>query len=120
VDDLATSLLASAEHQGAFDVVVSNPPYVPTAELGSLPAEVAEYEPRRALDGGEDGLALFRRIVGQARLLLRPGGLLACELHETTLEEAARVCAAAAFSDVRIHPDLAARTRVITARRPDA
>ncbi|MDR1185652.1 MAG: peptide chain release factor N(5)-glutamine methyltransferase [Coriobacteriales bacterium] len=115
-DDLATSLLANAANRGSFDVVVSNPPYIPTAELNKLPLEITNYEPRRALDGGEDGLKIFRRIVEQAVLLLRPGGLLACELHETTLEEAKAICEAAGFSDTHIHPDLTNRPRIVTAR----
>jgi release factor glutamine methyltransferase len=116
-DDLAASLLVDPANRGTFDVVVSNPPYIPTAELNKLPAEVANYEPRGALDGGKDGLEIFRRIVEQAVFLLKPGGLFACELHETTLEEAKAICETAGFSDVRIHPDLTARPRIITARK---
>ncbi|MDR0347789.1 MAG: peptide chain release factor N(5)-glutamine methyltransferase [Coriobacteriales bacterium] len=114
-DDLACSLLADEANRQTFDVVVSNPPYIPTSELEKLPNEVANYEPRRALDGGTDGLEVFRRIVEQARVLLAPHGLLACELHEETLEQARAICEAAGFSDVRIHPDLTTRPRIITA-----
>jgi release factor glutamine methyltransferase len=115
-DDLAASLLADAANRGTFDVVVSNPPYIPTSELSKLPIEIVNYEPQRALDGGEDGLEIFRRIVEQVALLLKPGGLFACELHETTLEEAKAICEMAGFSDVRIHPDLTTRPRIIAAR----
>jgi release factor glutamine methyltransferase len=118
VDDLATTLLADDANRGLFDVVTSNPPYVPTDECDTLPREIAEYEPRRALDGGEDGLEVFRRIVGQAKLLLKPGGLLACELHEATLEQAKAFCESQGFSDVHIHRDLADKPRIITARKP--
>jgi release factor glutamine methyltransferase len=115
-DDLAASLLVDPANRGTFDVLVSNPPYIPTSELSKLPLEITNYEPRGALDGGEDGLGIFRRIVEQAALLLKPGGLFACELHEKTLEEAKAICETAGFSDARIHPDLTARPRVITAR----
>ena len=117
-DDLASTLIDDLEIRGSFDVVVSNPPYVPTTELEKLPEEVANYEPRGALDGGADGLEVFRRIVGQARMLLRPNGLLACELFETTLDEAAEFCRIGGFSEVLIHNDLTGRPRIITARTP--
>lgn len=65
---------------GAFGIVTAVAPYVPTAELRLLPADVQRYEPRVALDGGEDGLDLVRRIVASAARLLRPGGWLLTEL----------------------------------------
>jgi len=117
-DDLASTLIADPEMHGSFDVVVSNPPYVPTAELEGLPEEVANYEPRGALDGGADGLEVFRRIVVQTQMLLRPNGLLACELFETTLDEAAEFCRSEGFTEVLIHNDLTGRPRIITARTP--
>lgn len=116
-DDLATTLVADGANRGFFDVVVSNPPYVPTDECDTLPREIAEYEPRRALDGGADGLEIFRRIIGQAKSLLKPGGLLACELHETTLGQAKAFCEGQGFVDARIHHDLADKPRIITARK---
>ena len=118
LDDLAGTLISDPKMEGSFDVVVSNPPYVPTAELEKLTEEVANYEPRGALDGGVDGLDVFRRIVGQARTLLKPYGLLACELFETTLNEAAEFCIAEGFIEVLIHNDLTDRPRIITARTP--
>ncbi|MDR1014730.1 MAG: peptide chain release factor N(5)-glutamine methyltransferase [Coriobacteriales bacterium] len=117
-DDLAASLLADEARHGSFDVVVSNPPYIPTAALDDLPAEVADHEPRRALDGGADGLVCFRRIVAEAALLLAPGGLLACELHETTLDDAAALCQGQGYTDATILPDLTGSPRIITARAP--
>lgn len=75
VGDVAESL-----RPRSFDVVSAVPPYVPTGELGLLPADVQRYEPRLALDGGEDGLDLVRRIVVGAARLLRPGGWLVTEL----------------------------------------
>jgi release factor glutamine methyltransferase len=66
--------------RGPFDVVTAVAPYVPTADLAYLPADVQRHEPRRALDGGTDGLAVVRRVVGAAERLLRPGGTLLLEL----------------------------------------
>ena len=100
---------------GAFDLVVSNPPYVPTSVLAAIPREVADFEPMLALDGGEDGLDVFRRLLDWARLALKPGGALVVELHETCLEDAAAEAEYAGFADARIVKDLAGRPRVITA-----
>lgn len=103
---------------GTFDVLVSNPPYVPRAVMQTLPAEVADFEPSLALDGGEDGLDIFRRLVNAAPYMLRPGGLLACELFEGHMDQAADVCRAAGMRDVRIVDDLAHRPRIILAIVP--
>lgn len=109
--DLATGLEECDE--GTFDLVISNPPYIPTAELAELPEEVSGFEPHLALDGGADGLDVFRRIVEIAPRLLVPGGMLACELFEDSLDEASSLCGA--YHDVRITEDLAGRPRVISA-----
>jgi release factor glutamine methyltransferase len=76
VGDLAAPLHASAE----VDVVTAVAPYVPTAERHLLPADVQRHEPVRALDGGDDGLAVVRRVVADAAALLRRGGHLLLEL----------------------------------------
>lgn len=102
---------------GAFDLVVSNPPYVPTAVMDDIPREVAEFEPALALDGGADGLDVLRRLLPWCRRALKEGGGFAFELHETCLGEAARLAEEAGFSDVRVTADLAGRPRVLTARK---
>lgn len=101
---------------GTFDVLVSNPPYIPSRVMGSLPCEVAAFEPALALDGGADGLDVFRRLVKAAPHMLRPGGLLACELFEGHLEQAASLCREAGMWDVQIKEDLAQRPRMLLAR----
>lgn len=106
-----------AEAVGALDLVASNPPYVPTAVLAGIPREVAAYEPALALDGGADGLDMFRRLLAFCARALKPGGGFAFELHETCLDEAARLAEEAGFSDVRVTADLAGRPRVLTARK---
>lgn len=102
---------------GPFDALVSNPPYIPTAVMGELSEEVVGYEPHLALDGGEDGLDFFRRLLECAPGLLASGGLLACELHESCLDTAASLARDAGFEDVRIVCDLAGKPRVLLATR---
>lgn len=104
------------EELQTFDVLVSNPPYIPHDVMAELPREVADYEPELALEGGEDGLDIFRRLVDAAPRMLRPGGLLACELYEGSLEDAAAICTEAGMRDVRIVQDLTHRPRIILAR----
>ena len=105
-----------AEVVGALDLVASNPPYVPTAVLAGLPREVAAYEPALALDGGADGLDVFRRLLAFCARALKPGGGFAFELHETCLDDAASLAAEAGFVDVRTVSDLAGRPRVLAGR----
>ncbi len=102
---------------GTFDAVVSNPPYVPTSVLADIPREVADFEPALALDGGADGLDVFRPLAAWAARALTPGGVLACELHEGHLDAARAVAEAAGFTDVRIADDLAGRPRVLVGRK---
>ena len=103
---------------GSIDLVVSNPPYIPTAVLGELSPEVSQFEPRLALDGGSDGLDVFRRLLEFSSIALKPGGGCAFELHETCLEEARELALRAGFADVRIVDDLAGKPRVLTAVKP--
>lgn len=101
--------------EGSFDVLVSNPPYIPTGVMAQLGQEVVGFEPHLALDGGEDGLDFFNRLLDAAAALLREGGLLACELHETCLDEAARRAREAGMRAVSVRSDLAGKPRFLTA-----
>ncbi len=103
---------------GRLDLVVSNPPYVPTAVLSSIPREVADFEPALALDGGEDGNDILRRLLPWTMRALRPGGGFAFELHETRLDAAKALAEETGFSEVRIVDDLAGRPRVLTGIKP--
>lgn len=112
-----TNLVSSIprEEWGTFDVLVSNPPYIPTDVMRSLPHEVKAFEPDLALEGGADGLDIFRRLLNAAPYMLRAGGLFACELYEGTLDAAAELCRQAGLSDVRIVHDLTDRPRIVRA-----
>jgi release factor glutamine methyltransferase len=83
---------------GGFDLVVSNPPYVARADIAGLPSDVREFDPRRALDGGPDGLDGYRRIAGDARRLLAPQGALVLELGQGQLDAVTALFAASGLA----------------------
>jgi release factor glutamine methyltransferase len=101
-----------------FDLIVSNPPYIPADEYVALEPNVRDYEPRRALYGGVDGLDVCRRLVPGAALLLRPGGTLAVEVGAGQADAVARIMeAAGAYETPATRDDLAGIPRVVYARR---
>jgi len=108
--------------EGRADAICANPPYVPTGEVAHLPREVRECEPRIALDGGADGLAVHRRIVAGSARYLRRGGLLGLEcsaLGGQARAVAALVAAAGTYAPAEIVDDHAGVERVVLARRLD-
>ncbi len=111
----------SAVH-GEFDLIVSNPPYIPSEEWERLPEEVREHEPRQALDGGPGGLRAMERIACEAPRFLRPGGRLYLEIGAHQAEDVrALLKQTAAFSHLEIRRDLAGRERIVQAiRRSEA
>ena len=115
--DLASGV--DPELMGSFAVLVSNPPYIPTRVLSEeVPAEVADFEPALALDGGPDGLDVFRRLLELAPVALAPGGTLAVELFEGSLEDAAAlVREREGWASVEVREDLTRRPRVLVAKR---
>jgi release factor glutamine methyltransferase len=107
--------LFSALPPGArFDAIVSNPPYVLSGEIPGLSAEVRR-EPKQALDGGPDGLAIIRRISSEARTWLKPGGRLALEIGETQGNAVLRLLNQAGYAEPRIEKDLARQDRLALA-----
>lgn len=118
LDDLATNVLAAKTGSDTdFSVLVSNPPYIPSALLPHLPREVRDFEPQLALDGGRDGLDVFYRLAAQAPDLLVTGGLLALELFEDNVAHAAKFLNDLPFRQVQVHRDLNNRPRFLTALR---
>ena len=106
--------LFAAVPEIAFDVIVSNPPYIPSADCLTLQEEVRR-EPMMALDGGADGLNFYRRIASDAPKFLRPGGVL---LLEVGFDQAEAVMALLAdFADVQAHEDYQHIPRMIEARK---
>lgn len=104
---------------GRFDIVASNPPYIPTADLAALPAEVAAHEPANALDGGSDGLDVVRRIVDEARVWLKPGGLLVIETDTGRVKDTAGLMSQW-YERVEVREDLTGRDRIAIGRRREA
>lgn len=115
--DLASGV--DPELMGTFSVLVSNPPYIPTRVLAEeVPAEVRDFEPELALDGGADGLDVFRRLLALASVALAPGGMLAVELFEGALDAAAELARAqGGWASVEVREDLTRRPRVLVAVR---
>ena len=107
------------EPQGRFDVVVSNPPYVPSNVIASLERDVRDFEPLIALDGGADGLEAYRTILARMPGMLALGGLVALEVGYDQGEAVARLCRERMFNEVAIICDLAGIGRVVVARATD-
>lgn len=104
-----------ADLLGRVDLLLSNPPYIPSADMRELPSEVRGHEPHLALDGGPDGLDYARRIIEEGRRWLRPGGLLAMELDERCVGNALKTMSAW-YEGCRAVSDLAGRDRVARGR----
>lgn len=100
---------------GSLDLIISNPPYIPSAIIDTLPDNVRNFEPRIALDGGDDGLCLFRTLCKQSFQVLSAQGAFFCELHEDCLEEAEQFALECGFSRTKTVKDLAGRPRILNA-----
>lgn len=103
---------------GAFDLIVSNPPYIAAEEMAGLAPEVRDWEPHLALTPGGDGLEAYRVIVRGAGARLMPGGRLLVEIGPTQGPAVAALFIAAGLSDVRILPDMDGRDRVVAGAKP--
>lgn len=99
---------------GTFDVIVSNPPYIPSAEVVKLMPEVGNFEPLEALDGKEDGLYFYRKIISSAKEYLKPEGRIFFEIGYDQGEAVSQMLQNAEFKEVRVIKDLAHNDRVVT------
>jgi len=108
----------SVRARECFDVIVSNPPYIPVDELEGLQPEVARYEPRVALAAGSDGLTYHRRLLKEAPMLLKPGGCLIMELGAGQADSVMSLTRSnGAYDSVVCRKDAAGIERVLVARR---
>jgi release factor glutamine methyltransferase len=101
---------------GQFDIVVSNPPYIPAAQIATLAPEVKDYDPHAALNGGADGLDAYRSIVALLPQVLKPGGLVAFEIGFGQAGAVEALLAGAGFGGFQRYNDLGGIERVITTK----
>jgi release factor glutamine methyltransferase len=102
---------------GRFDIVVSNPPYIRSAVIDTLDADVREHDPKLALDGGSDGLDAYRTVLKQAERLLAPGGLLALEIGYDQEDDLRRLALLHPLEIVVLASDLSASPRCVALER---
>jgi len=100
-----------------FNLICSNPPYIPTAEVLNLAPEVKDYEPLTALDGGEDGMRFFREIAREAPAFLVEGGWLFLEMGKGQAPQVTAILQEVGFSNIDLTPDHAGIPRVVKAQR---
>ena len=100
--------------EGIFDIIVSNPPYIPTEVIDTLMPEVREHEPRLALDGSEDGLIFYRRIIEGCRAHLKGGGMLFFEIGHDQGAAVSELMEQAGFLEVQVTKDYAGLDRVVS------
>jgi release factor glutamine methyltransferase len=105
-----------AKIPGTFDIIVSNPPYIPSGDIASLPREV-QREPRIALDGGRDGLELIKKIISGGSRRLTPGGRLFLEADPGQMSVITLILEKEGFQDILVYKDLAGLERVISGKR---
>lgn len=96
-----------------YDIIVSNPPYIKASEIDNLMDDVKVYEPHIALDGGEDGLVFYRKIIKESKLALNDNGLLAFEIGHDQGESVKKLMEEEGFSNIRLVKDLAGLDRVL-------
>lgn len=102
---------------GQFDLVVCNPPYIPTADIDTLAPEVRDHEPRIALDGGPDGLDAYRQLAPGIARVLKPGGHFALEIGPAQRGPVEALMRQAGAEQLTVTHDLAGRERVISGRK---
>ncbi|MGI9355622.1 MAG: peptide chain release factor N(5)-glutamine methyltransferase [Rhizobiaceae bacterium] len=100
-----------------FDFIVSNPPYVPSATIETLHPNVRDHDPRKALDGGVDGLDAYRSITASAALFLEPGGFLALEIGHNKAGAVSALALAESFAATTVKRDLAGNNRALLISR---
>ena len=117
LNDRATFLRtewAAGFGDASFDLVLSNPPYIPTDHIATLDPEVRDHDPHLALDGGPDGLQAYRDLAPEVKRILKPLGVFAVEIGFDQGPQVKELFEAAGFTDVKIIKDLGERDRVVT------
>jgi release factor glutamine methyltransferase len=114
---LKGSLFAPVADAAPFDMIVSNPPYIRTGEISGLQREIRDWEPRKALDGGEEGLDFYRRILSGAGGFLKQRGIVVVELGFGQAAAVTEIAKASGFKKIRVMKDYAGIERILRAER---
>lgn len=109
----ADAMSAPADNLGSFDIILSNPPYIASAEIATLDTSVKDFEPRMALDGGEDGLDFYRFIAREWKKAIRMGGHLVFEVGETQAGDVMKIMRLAGYKNVDAVKDTQGHLRVV-------
>lgn len=109
-------LRARSDAPYQFDLIISNPPYIPTAEIATLDPEVRDYDPRGALDGGADGLDFYRQLAAEARPFLKPGGKIMLEFGDGQGEPIRKIFEEQKWIVEAIREDYTQRQRILIAK----
>lgn len=112
---IESDLFQAIEPKSRFDIIVSNPPYIPTEIIKELQPEVRNFEPMLALDGREDGLFFYRQLVSEGRGFLNPGGSIYFEIGYDQAESVSALLEDAGFAEIRVVKDAAGLDRVVCA-----
>ena len=115
---LKSDLFEGIPKEERFDILTSNPPYIPTEVIEGLEPEVRDHEPRMALDGDEDGLKFYRILAGEAGGFLNPGGVIYLEIGWDQGAKVEELLRQAGFQEIRTVKDLAGKDRVVRAGWP--
>ena len=115
---IKSDMFEGLEPKEQFDVIVSNPPYIPSAVLEGLEPEVRDHEPRLALDGGADGLKFYRIRAERSMAYLKPGGRVYMEIGFDQGKDVSELFERAGFAGLQVIKDMAGLDRVVQARRP--
>ncbi len=99
-----------------FDLIVSNPPYIASAEIATLEPEVKDFDPRAALDGGTDGLDFYRRLAAEAKAFLKPEGKLMVEFGDGQADDIRKIFEAQKWIVEAVHADYSQRERILVAK----
>lgn len=111
---IKSDLLSEAiKEEKKYSIIVSNPPYIKAYEIDNLMDDVKKYEPHTALDGGDDGLIFYRRIIKESKYVLKENGLLAFEIGHDQGEDVSELMKEAGFSNIKLVKDLAGLDRVL-------
>lgn len=103
-----------------FDLIISNPPYIPTSVIPTLQREIKDHEPLLALDGGEDGLDCYREIISKAHIHLKKNGVLMMEIGNNQGEKIVDILSQNGnYDNIKVHQDLAGNDRIVVATKKD-